>query len=155
MELKNIVPGTGLGDLKFGMKKKHVKSLIGDPDEAEEGLDGSNLDYFHYDEYGLSICFDGTEDYRLSTIVCDAEDIELYGKKVNGFSKEQITALLKSKGFREVKTDFHSSGDTETETVECEEIEMMFWFENDELFEVEWGPFFMDENEIKWPTLTL
>ena len=64
--LKDIKPGFGLGNLKFGMTRAEVKLMLGEPSfidkyshsESEDDLTES----WEYDELELSISFDEEED---------------------------------------------------------------------------------------------
>ena len=62
-EIKEIIPGVGLGTLKFGMTRDDVKKLVGKPDEVENlpGFEeevNDELESWHYDEHEFSLVFD-------------------------------------------------------------------------------------------------
>ena len=62
MNFTDVIPGLGLGNLKFGSTRELVKKEIGNPTEIEKyALDDDDDDIteaWHYDEDGLSISFD-------------------------------------------------------------------------------------------------
>lgn len=141
-----ILPGKGWSQIRFGMKRSDVEKLIGKPDEIE--LDSEDqLEYLHYDEAVASLTFDGTEDGKLSTIVIADGDSTLFNEPVFEMDPESIKKLLKTNGCKNISIEGEND-----KVLEAEELEMLFWFEKDELMEVQWGPFFADEDQIIWPT---
>ena len=72
-QIKEIIFGVGLGDLKFGMTRDEAKKLLGKPDEIENlpGFEeevNDELESWHYDENEFSIVFDADYDWRLVSI---------------------------------------------------------------------------------------
>lgn len=127
------------------MKEKQIKELLGAPDEIDSDQE-DELDYHHYDSQVLSLTFDGTEGGRLSTLVIADGESTLFGEDIFTMTLDEIKSLLKSHGCKSLSVEGE-----EEKVLEAEEIEMLFWFENDELMEVQWGPFFADEEQILWP----
>ena len=141
-----ILPGKGWGQIKFGMRQNAVNQILGAPDEIENDKE-DELAYHHYDELTLSLTYDGTEDDRLSTIIIADGASTLFGEDLFTLSLDEIKTLLKAQGCKGLSVE----GEDEDKVLEAEELEMIFWFENDELMEVQWGPFFADEDQILWP----
>jgi len=127
------------------MKEKQVTELLGAPDERDCDHE-EELAYHHYDSIALSLTFDGTEEGKLSTIVIADGESTLFGEDLFTMTLEEIKTILKSQGCKSLSVE----GEDE-KVLEAEELEMLFWFENDELMEVQWGPFFADEDQILWP----
>lgn len=144
-----ILPGQGIGEIKFGSSFQQVKKILGEPDEMEESEEPEKLKYYHYDELALSLSFDGYEDWRLTTIVGAHESLKLYGYDIFGLSPDELYKVLKNKGSKNISRQKDESQNSET--IESEDFEMMFWFEKGELMEVQWGPLFSDEDAIAWP----
>jgi len=140
-----ILPGKGWGKVRFGMKEKQVAELLGAPDEIDSDQE-DELDYHHYDSQALSLTFDGTEEGKLSTLVIADGESTLFGEDIFTLTLDEIKSLLKAQGCKSLSVE----GDDE-KVLEAEELEMLFWFENDELMELQWGPFFADEDQILWP----
>ena len=68
--IKEINFGEGIGELKFGMTKDQVSSLLGKPDEIENipGIDeevNDDLVSWHYDNLEISLVFDRLYDLSL------------------------------------------------------------------------------------------
>ena len=98
-EMKNILKGVGLGNLKFGIYTSDVEEELGNPSETEKNEeDGEN---WHYDDYDLSMSFD--EDFKLVTIAVSDESyllegVNLIGKDVE-FVEEQIKNMNLGESF--------------------------------------------------------
>ncbi len=147
----NILPGRGLGELIFGMTRSDVKKLLGEADEIEAGEENDDLEYWHYDDLEISLVFDATEHNKLSTIVCANQTMTLYGEKLADMSKDNLVGLLKRKGHKALTFTEDFDEDVHLETIEADDIEMLFWLREGGLTEVQFGPFFVDEGTISWP----
>lgn len=149
--LRLITPGEGIGNLRFGLRRPDVQKLLGEPDEIEPIEDQDNLEYWHYDTLGLSLAFDAEERMRLSTIVCANDEAQLYGEKLIGMGRDRIVDLLRKKGHKNLSfTEDFDDGD-KLETVEADDVEMLFWLREGQVTEIQFGPFFLDEETINWP----
>ncbi len=146
-----ITPGQGIGKLHFGLKKPQVEALLGEPDEVEPAEDQDHLEYWHYDTLGISLVFDAVEKMRLTTIVSANNDTVLYGEDIIDMSRDRLVELLRKKGHKALNfTEDYDDG-AKMETVESDEIEMLFWLREGAVTEVQFGPFFLDEDTINWP----
>ena len=65
-ELKDIKPGIGLGNLKFGMSRAEVKLMLGEPTFVDKyshsDSDEDLTESWEYEELELSMSFDEDED---------------------------------------------------------------------------------------------
>ncbi len=146
-----VTPGQGIGKLLFGLKKSQVQNLLGEPDEVEPAEDQDHLEYWHYDTQGISLVFDAVENMRLTTIVSANEDTALFGEPIINMSRDRLIELLRKKGHKTLNfTEDYDDG-AKLETVESDEIEMLFWLREGQVTEVQFGPFFIDEDTINWP----
>ncbi len=146
-----ITPGQGIGKITFGMKGPQVHKVIGEPDEIEPAEDQDNLEYWHYDTLGLSLVFDAVERMRLTTIVSANNDTVLYGERLIDMGRDRLVDLLRKKGHKSLSfTEDYDDG-AKLETVEADDIEMLFWLREGLITEVQFGPFFLDEDNINWP----
>lgn len=143
-----IIPGTGIDKITFGMKQSEVIEILGEPDEIEEVDQDDNIQFVHYDEAALSFSFDGHESWKLTTIVAAHEDSTLFSKKIFDLSLAELESELKKNGSKHNVVEENE----DQASIESEDLEMIFWFENGELMEIQWGPFFADENHIVWPS---
>lgn len=145
-EIYEIKPGFGLGNIEFGSTRDEVKMILGKPDEietydfSEEGDDASEV--WHYDEYEMSLEFNEEFDWQLISFAVSGEDFKLKGERFIGKSKEAAMELIEEMDL----------GDTEEETTDevdmiaVPELNLSFWFEEDELSEIQWGPIFETDN---------
>jgi len=139
--VKNIQPGTGLGELKFGMEPAHVEAIIGKPDEIQMGdfevpSDEEEIDIqaWHYDEDELSMEFENVDDrWRLVVLSITSKQFLYNGVAIVGMNTEQLKPIL---------IDLHlDKDDTEDENIFVlfsNLLNISFWFENEVLTEVQW-----------------
>jgi len=155
-EIKDIKSGLGLGIIKFGMSRDQVREILGEPDELElppysdEKEDQSET--WHYDDFELSLGFDQEDNWRLGTLAITSENYELLGKGLIGLNKEELISELNSLKIDDLELEDWSSIDIPTqELLGSESLGINFWFEDNKLSEIQWGPLFIDENTIRWP----
>ena len=146
-----ITPGQGIGKLHFGFKKPQVETLLGEPDEVEPAEDEENLEYWHYDTLGMSLVFDAIESMRLTTIVSANNDTTLFGEDVIDMGRDLLIDLLRKKGYKNLNFTEDFDDESTLETIESDEIEMLFWLRDGKVTEVQFGPFFADEDTVNWP----
>jgi hypothetical protein len=155
-QLKEIKPGTGLGNILFGMSREQLKGILGEPEEIESTTHdeaGEDItESWHYDEIEVSVSFEKTEDWKLCTIAVSSPDVVLNGKSPIGLSAKEITDLLKTMDVKSPVTEDWSSADApDYHSITAEELEMVFWIEDGEVMDIQWGPYFVDEDTIRWP----
>lgn len=151
-----ILPGIGLGVIKFGMDRNQVKMILSEPDEKDVFFmtesDDSEAEVWYYDEDFLSLSFDAADDWRLVTIEVDHEKYTLNG--VSFFNKnklETIRALeeINVLDFKHEPVPMDEAPDHEL--VSSESLGINFWFDEDQVTEIQWGPFFNADESVKWP----
>jgi hypothetical protein len=152
MNIKNIQPGRGLGELLFGMNREEVLALLGEPTEKETyPLDEEECDEevesWHYDELDLSLSFNEEDDYRLITIAVSGGDYLYNGVDPIGLDAAALETLLTDSKIE----DLEKVEEEGLLLFSSETIGINFWFEEGKLSEVQWGPFFADEETIDWP----
>lgn len=157
--LSSIEEGQGLGDLKFGLKREDVEALLGAPDEKEsfsysEDEDEDLTENWHYDDLELSISFDEEDDYRLGTISVTSNRYLLKGFSPIGLSKEELQTKLAEHGTDDLEYEDWSSEESPAhELLASDSLGINFWFDENELSEIQWGPLFLDEETIIWPEI--
>jgi hypothetical protein len=154
--LTKIIPGTGLGSIVFGMSRDQLRNVLGEPDEVEtQSHDDEEEDVtesWHYDEIEVSVSFEKIEGYKLCTIAVSSPEAELEGKHPIGMSADELKDLLKSMDVKNpVHEDWSSADAPDYHSITAEELEMVFWIEDGEVMDIQWGPYFIDEDTIKWP----
>ncbi|MDQ3290438.1 MAG: hypothetical protein M3Q05_04015 [Bacteroidota bacterium] len=150
MKENEIELGKGIGNIYFGFTMDQVKDIMGEPEEIEESDEDDEFEHkaFNYWEKGYSFFFDREDDYRLSCIQTENEDVRLFNTNVFPKSTKELKELLQQKGL----TDY------ETEKLETGEIRWSFeqemldlYFENDKLIAINFGVFINDDLEVQWP----
>ena len=139
MENFSIEPLKGYGDLKFGMTLDEAVKIIGKPDKQEEIEpieDGDDshivvLDYYNLD---LSLYFEGNSVSRLYNFYTVNEKTALYGAKMFDLNKDELIELMAKNGHKNYVEDT-DDGDCVT----FEDVNIDFYFDENELAEVFWG----------------
>lgn len=153
---KEIIPGTGLDELKFGLTRDEVKQQFGEPDEieqyADEDTDEVLNEAWHYDDLELSISFDKDENWKMSTISVSDASFKIAGKEVIGLTKEELDAFISANDFGNGEMEEWSIDDEETQHVlTIEDKSINFWFNQGKVSEIQWGPLYDSEDNTIWP----
>lgn len=153
-----IIEGEGLGDLKFGLYKDDVKLILGQPNEIEEysysNSDADLTESWHYDELDLSIGFDEEDDWRLVTIAISSSNYKFREFSPIGLSKDELTKKFDELNINDLEYEDWSSEESPShELLTSDLLGINFWFDNNRLSEVQWGPHFIDDENIKWPKI--
>ena len=152
----SILPGQGLGDIKFGISRDQLKAILGEPNEIERLSHSDHVpeptETWHYDELDLSAGFDEAEDWRLISLSITSDNYSLKSKHLIGLKKDELVAALEGLGIDDHEfQDKSNEEDPTSELIFSESLEVSFWMENEVLAEIEWSPLFLDENTISWP----
>jgi len=154
--LKEIKPGYGLGVLKFGMSRAEVKLMLGEPsfiDKYSHSDSANDLtESWEYDQLGLSLSFDEEENWKLTMISVTADFYELGGKSFVGLSEDKSVQELNVLKFKDLDLEDCSEQDGQDhKVIEIENKSINFWFIDGVLDEIQWSPFFIDDDTIDWP----
>lgn len=154
--LKEIKPGFGLGNLKFGMTRAEVKLMLGEPSFIDKYSHSDSTEdlteSWEYDDLGLSISFDEDENWRLIMISVSSDFYELNGVSLIGLREKALLAKLEAMNLGELDLeDCSDLGSDEQKVIEIEEKSINFWLIGDTLDEIQWSPFFIDDDTIDWP----
>jgi hypothetical protein len=154
--LKEIKPGIGLGDLKFGLTRNDVKKMLGEPDESEKysytDTDEDLTETWHYDDLELSVNFDEEFDWRLSAITVSSEEYVIKDTSLIGLERDKVFTTLESLGFKNMETEESTLDDgSEGLFIISDEQAINFWIEEGVLTEIQWGPFMIDDEAVIWP----
>ncbi len=152
---KTILVGKGLERLKFGMNFDEVKSILGKADEVERfsytDSDEDLAESWHYDELGLSLSFDEAQDWRLVNMAISTNDYELNGVKLIDLDLEQVIDILEGWDLGEMEyEDLSSKEEGKAKLISIDKSSMNFWFEENELSEIQWGPIYK-KDQVIWP----
>ncbi len=148
--LKEIIPGEGLGDLKFGMTRDEVQTILSVPNDKDSINDPEypedNSEVWHYDEFEISLGFEKIGDeWRLENIALSSNDYELHHRKLIGLDKETLLAKLDKMGLTEFLLDeFEEEEGTQT-VIRSNETAINFFLEDGVLSEIMWSPIYEEE----------
>ncbi len=156
--IKEIIPGVGLGALKFGMTRDEVKKIAGKPDDVENlpGFEeevNDELESWHYDEHEFSLVFDADYDWRLVSIAVSDPYFTFHGKSIVGMEKQEVMDLFAEHTIEISNVeDVSDEENPELELIESDDEGIMVWFENDEVIEVQILPDVEEDGEtLVWP----
>ena len=155
-QLKNIKPGYGLGSLKFGMGRAEVKLMLGAPSFIDKyshsDSDNDLTESWEYDELELSLSFDEEEDWKLMMISVSANFYELDGVALIGLKEVQLLKKLEAVNLGTlILEDCSEHDDDDHKVIEVDEKSINFWLKDGVLDEIQWSPFFIDDDTINWP----
>ncbi|WP_026475420.1 hypothetical protein [Alkaliflexus imshenetskii] len=157
MEKKNVKLGTGLDGIRFGMTRQEMKMQIGEPSEVEEFTpedeeDGKS-EAWHYDELELSATFDELDDWRLTSLAVSSPEYLFEGIDLIGLSQEEVLQQVELMELGELELDsVADENEVEQEVGSIAEVSLNLWFEEGLLTEIQWGPFWdEDEEAYIWP----
>lgn len=146
--MHKIEIGKGLGPVRFGMQRKDLIAVAGEPDEREEvsySEEGDeNSESWHYDQDEFSVSFDQIDDWLLGTIATSSSEVSLKGHQLIGLTKQQILELIDALELGEAEEeDFMAEGEKDT-VIAVEQSAIYFWLQDGEVSEVQFGPVLED-----------
>jgi hypothetical protein len=155
--MQNIQLGIGVDSLKFGMTKEDVLKLLGEPDdkelysydEDEDSEDEDLTEVWHYDTHEFSLSFDEADNWRLVMIAASDEKYTLEGKTIIGLDENAATKLLNDLKLGTVETD--ELEDDGGRVLKIEEKSLNVWLDNGIVSELQWGPFWDENDEPIFP----
>lgn len=155
-DIVEILPGFGLGVIKFGMERNQVKMILGEPDEKDVFFmtesDDSEAEVWYYDDDCLSLSFDAADNWRLVTIEIDHEKYTFKNISFFNKSKLQIIKALEELKVTDVKHESVPMDEAPNhELISSESLGINFWLDDDVVTEIQWGPFFNADESVKWP----
>ena len=146
-----IKPGIGLGNIKFGATMDECKEYFGKPEEElKEEYEGDEYISWYYGGGDIALCFEGSEDYRLGTIILSRNEATLDNEKIIGKSLDEIKSYLKKKAYFYLEEEDELSPSMKIVTVGA--LECCLMFTDDILDGVQWSYFWEDDETPKWPT---
>lgn len=139
--IKNIEPGSGLGELQFGLNKKKVIELIGEADRVfNEQVDETNLvEVWEYDELGLSLRFDGEDVMELTSLSIISSYYQYNGVSLIGLGLKEVREILK-----DVVYQLHFDKSQKQKLIYSEDLSLIIYFEYDIATSISWDPSEMD-----------
>lgn len=151
-----IEEGQGLGVLKFGLERNAVELILGVPDEKKRysySKDEEDLtESWYYYSLDLFLGFDQEDDWRLVTIAITSTKYNFKGFSPIGLKKGELKSKLDTVGISDLEFEDYSSIENPSyELLSSDSLGINFWFDENRLSEVQWGPLFIDDETINWP----
>ena len=153
----DIKLGQGIGEVKFGMTRAEVVSIMGEPSEKEvlPPFDGElgGSEAWHYDTIELSASYDEEEGFKLCSLAASSTDSLFEGIDLIGLSQEEVLQQIEILGLGDVEIETIANEEGEEQIVaSIPEVSLNLWFEDGHLSEIQWGPFWdEEEEEYIWP----
>lgn len=87
-----VLPHTGLGQVRLGSSREDVVSLLGEPDRREKFsfLTDETTEYFEYDDLELELGFSSDDGDKLGVIRCGLRSLTLDGNPLIELSLEEF-----------------------------------------------------------------
>ena len=157
-ELKHIVPGVGLGNLKFGMIRDEVKNLLGEPNDIDEYSysddDNDLTEDWYYDDLYLSIGFDEEDNWKLVTIAVNSTFYEFDNNQLIDLDKDKVVDLLTKSNIIDLEFEQWSGDESSNNTlISSEKNGLNIWLDNEKVTEIQIEPLYDENENIKWPSL--
>jgi hypothetical protein len=154
--MNTLLLGKGLDNIKFGISREELKKILGEPEEIEsfppDTLDDFPTETWHYDKLEISASFIEEGTWKLESIAVSSADFALEGKKLMGLSLEKVIKEIESINLGEIDhEDLSSDNDTDYQLISVNEKSIHFWFDNEILNEISWGPFYDEDDNPLWP----
>ena len=155
--MKKIELGKGLDNLYFGMSRDEFKSIMGEPDEVQtienEQLPDDVSEAWHYDEIELSASFDKLEDWKLTSLAVSSDSYSFEGIDLIGLSQQEVLEQIELMGLGDVYLeDLTDNEESSQQIATVLDVSLNLWFDNGILTEIQWGPFWdEEEEEFIWP----
>tara|TARA_B100000925_G_scaffold122434_1_gene90900 strand:- start:836 stop:1267 length:432 start_codon:yes stop_codon:yes gene_type:complete len=142
MSLFTIKPKIGIGDIKFNASINEFIDFFGNPDE-DELLNDENENFksriLHYDNIGLSASFDEEYEWRLTSIAVSENEFQIKGVHLIGINNSTFLEKIKQLNFGKYEREVFVEDDYSSTLYHFEDMHLSFWFENNELKEIQWG----------------
>ncbi|PKQ69426.1 hypothetical protein [Labilibaculum manganireducens] len=153
MNKNDIILGKGILGIKFGMQPAEVEKILGNADDVGEyslSPDEVSVTLLYIDK-GLSFTFESIDQNRLSYISVLNEQYSIFQFIKVGLSKKMLLAELEL--FQLGKPEFEDVGSEEFPTHELiffPNENLHLWLDNNQISEIQFGPFFDDFKTIVW-----
>ena len=149
MEIK---PGYGLDNIVFGMTKRELIDILGEPDETRLENNEEDLEeVLRYNKLKTCFSFDYEDEDEskklLSWIESENPDLTLFNSAVIGQSEEDITETLSSNKI----DDSYVEEDLYIDTLFSDEENLEFEIIYGTVSRIMFGPYYDEEDEIIWP----
>jgi hypothetical protein len=142
MQHYKIKPKIGIGDVKFNSTIEEFINVFNQPDEdelIEDKSENFKSRILHYDDYGLSASFDEESEWKLTSIAVSENDFHLDGNYFIGENKITFLKKIEELNLGEYEKEVFLEEDYTSTLFYFGDLHLSFWFENNELQEIQWG----------------
>jgi len=153
----NIIPGTGIGSVNFGISEFDLIAALGKSFSIEESeYTQGGGDWYRtllFEHLSLSFTFDKEDCDRLTTITVFGPNHLLFGKDLFDLSLSDINRFIAIKTKEIAINEDYSCRENESfECLDHESLAIIFWFKNKRLTKMDCTYFFEPDNEtVIWP----
>ena len=150
--MKNIKLGTGIEDIKFGIMPGELEKALGEPSEYDISEE-DGMAILHYDQHNLSFGFSKQYNDKLLSITTSDPEAQINDVTLIGDTLQEVLDKLEVLGIDNIDIEDISSDEfPDQQLISVFEYSLNLWFDNDELAEIQWGPFWdNDKDEPVWP----
>jgi len=134
----------GLEQLLFGMKQSNVEALYGKADFQYKDEEQNVI--LGYNNLKSRLTFYEEEDFRLGYITVSHPEVTLFGEKILGKSQEEVSKVLKANKIIQWETEIEDG----VTMFFNEENWVFLHFDYNELFKIEIGAVFTNQDEFDW-----
>ncbi|VXB65354.1 conserved hypothetical protein [Flavobacterium sp. 9AF] len=138
----------GIDQLLFGMKQKDVEAIYGKPNK--QYIDEEDNIVYVYNTYKMRLTFYDEEELRLGYITSINEDLELFDTKIIGKSWNEVNQLLQNNKLKDFETEIVDG----TENYFFEDSWLFVNVDYDQVFKIEIGAVFTNQDEFDWKFYT-
>ncbi len=143
-----------IGDLLFGSSKDEVQAYLGKPDEVghysydREGLEKYAI--WKYADLGILAIFDDEYGFVLGTLAAYSDTCSLNGQPLIGKAREEVLKAISVLDPGPMTREVESS-EFDLELLSFDSISLNLWLEDGVVSDIQWGPFWLDEERQDWP----
>ena len=151
-DISTIKPGIGLGTIRFGATMDECRDYFGKPtEELREDFEEEEYITWYYGDGDVALSFEGSEDFKLGTIILSHPDATLDNEKIIGKSIDEIKQYLKRKAYfyLEEKDEFESN----MMVINVGALECNFMFTDGLLDGIQWSYLWEDDETPHWPNI--
>ena len=137
-----IKPKIGIGDVKFNATMEEFITVFGEANEdefIEDKSENFKSRILHFDDYGLSASFDEEAGWKLTSIAVSENDFHIDGHYFIGINKSSFLNKVEQLNFGEYEREVFTEEDYTSTLFHFPDLHLTFWFENNELMEIQWG----------------
>lgn len=149
-DLFTIHPGSGVGDLRFGMTRDEVRNAAGDPAEVVKSEEDPDSEMWVYESAAIALSFAAEEDMRFVSCETFSAKANWNGESFIGLDRDAAEAALERAGADDgmFEEDEEEEGDGQ---LMVPRLDLSLWFVGGAVESIGWGVLIDEEDEVAWP----